>query len=77
MSILITFAYPISTTSGEFYTWLYEEVKCKEWHPVQVSLPWSVCVVVCTTTWTPGYSDHLNNQKFIEDSTGTTDRIVN
>ena len=66
----------VSPTDRDFQLLPYEEVNHKKWRPVQVTLAWGVCVVVCTETRTPGCADHINNQTFIEVSTGRNDRIV-
>ena len=66
-SSLAAFAiFQVSTASGEFCVMLHEQFKYKKWCPVQVSLAWSVYKVICTETWTPGCSDHVNNQIFIK-----------
>ena len=66
----------VSPTNWEFHVLLFEEVSHKKWRPVQVPIAWSVSVVDCTESRTPGGSDHINNQTFTEVSTGRSDRIV-
>ena len=60
----------VSPTNWEFHVLLFEEVSHKKWCPIQVLLAWSVCMVVCTETQTPGSLDHINNQTFLVVSTG-------
>ena len=66
----------VSPTNWEFHVLLYKKVNHKKWHPVQVPLAWSVCMVICTETQTPDCSDHINNQTFVKVSTRRSDRMV-